>query len=379
MLLIFLAVFLLVYLIFYRPIRFQCPQCGHIQKPQEIIDSHTNSSMVNGRITKSGGFDKRYNTQFEEKTILTYKIDCVKCKTSYTGKSDFLYSIWKKTFTSEKKEFWDYLKIFLKAKKEGKEEQFIGSIKNVNSELGQVWQDYNNALDKQWNTFHDILKRRGLDTANEEEFMKKYGIKVDSTKSSLYKEQSKVDSQISICNQVWMTYNLNVDKFRNGDPITETKTSDDWKKASVNKQAAWCYFDNDPNNEEKYGKLYNFYAVIDPRGLAPEGWHIPSESEWTMLIDCLGKDDVAAGKKMKSEEGWVSNNGNNQSGFSGFPGGYRYFTGAFISFCNSGYWWSSTEYPSHNVRSFYLDYSNEFANKNLNKKEEGLSVRCVRD
>ena len=72
----------------------------------------------------------------------------------------------------------------------------------------------------------------------------------------------------------------------------------------------------------------------------------------------------------------VSNNGNNQSGF---PGGYRYFTGAFISFCNSGYWWSSTEYPSHNVRSFYLDYSNDFANKNLNKKEEGLSVRCLRD
>ena len=385
MFLIFLTVCLLIYLFFYRPIRFQCPQCGHIQNPQEIIDTHTNSSMVNGRITKSGGLDKRYNTQFEEKTIVTYKIDCVKCKTSYTGKSDFLYNIWKKTFTSKEKNFLDFQKSFLEAQKEGKEDQWINSVKKQDANLGKVWQGYNDAIDQKWNTIYSVMKKRGIDTTDYEKAMKNRGVNIDNCKSHYKHETPKFTSEnnssvnnVTIGEQVWMVYNLKVDKFRNGDPIPEAKTGDEWNKAGVNKQAAWCYFDNDPTNEAKYGKLYNYYAIIDPRGLAPDGWHIPSEAEWMKLIDYLG-GEAMAGKKMKNVEGWVSNNGNNESGFSGFPGGYRYFTGAFISICNSGFWWSSSDYQSQNTRSFYLDYSNQFANKNLNKKEEGLSVRCVRD
>lgn len=90
---------------------------------------------------------------------------------------------------------------------------------------------------------------------------------------------------VTIGNQVWMTKNLNVDKFRNGDPIPEAKTDEEWIKAGENKQPAWCYYENDPANGEKYGKVFNWYAVNDPRGLAPEGWHDPTEEELQDLFN----------------------------------------------------------------------------------------------
>ena len=111
--------------------------------------------------------------------------------------------------------------------------------------------------------------------------------------------------EVTIGKQVWMVENLNVDKFRNGDPIPHAETNEEWEKASDNKQPAWCYYDNDPANDTKYGKLYNWYAVNDSRGLAPAGFHIPSDSEWTVLIDYLGGKEVA-GVKMKSTSGWES-------------------------------------------------------------------------
>ena len=86
---------------------------------------------------------------------------------------------------------------------------------------------------------------------------------------------------ITIGTQVWMTKNLDVATFRNGDPIPQAKTDEEWEKAGENQQPAWCYYDNDPANGAKYGKLYNWYAVNDSRGLAPVGYHIPSDAEWT--------------------------------------------------------------------------------------------------
>ncbi len=108
---------------------------------------------------------------------------------------------------------------------------------------------------------------------------------------------------VTIGNQVWMTKNLDVSTFRNGDPIPQAKTAAEWKAADENKQPAWCYYDNDPANGAKYGKLYNWYAVNDSRGLAPAGYHIPSDVEWKQLTDFLGSE---AGKKMKSKSGWKS-------------------------------------------------------------------------
>jgi uncharacterized protein (TIGR02145 family) len=84
--------------------------------------------------------------------------------------------------------------------------------------------------------------------------------------------------EIIIGKQIWMTENLNLDKFQNGDSIPEARTIEEWMNACENKQPAWCYYNNDSTNGEKYGKLYNLFAVIDSRGLAPEGWHIPLDS-----------------------------------------------------------------------------------------------------
>jgi hypothetical protein len=91
------------------------------------------------------------------------------------------------------------------------------------------------------------------------------------------------DKSVTIGTQVWMKENLNVSTFRNGEPIPEAKTAEEWKAAGAAKQPAWCYYDNDPKNGAKYGKLYNWYAVNDPRGLVPVGWHVPDIDELEVL------------------------------------------------------------------------------------------------
>jgi len=150
-------------------------------------------------------------------------------------------------------------------------------------------------------------------------------------------------------------------------------------KAGENKQPAWCYYENDPANGAKYGRLYNWYAVKDPRGLAPRGWHIPSDDEWTVLTDYLGGEDVA-GTKMKSKSGWLDNgNGTNESGFSGLPGGGRDGSGTFGDFGGFGYWWSSTESSTSNAWIRFLNYVDGNVFRYSSLKGKGFSVRCLRD
>jgi len=189
---------------------------------------------------------------------------------------------------------------------------------------------------------------------------------------------------VTIGRQVWSIKNLNVSTFRNGDPIPQAKTEEEWEKAGENEQPAWCYYENDPANGAKYGKLYNWYAVKDPRGLAPIGWHIPSDAEWTVLTDYLGGENVA-GTKMKSTSGWEKGNlrnrdgnGTNSSGFSGLPGGFRYSDGAFGSIGGFGFWWSSTEGDTFLAWYRSLFYNDGIVlRSSLNKV--GFSVRCLRD
>jgi uncharacterized protein (TIGR02145 family) len=188
---------------------------------------------------------------------------------------------------------------------------------------------------------------------------------------------------ITIGTQVWMTQNLNVDKFRNGDPIPQAKTEGEWKSYGEAGEAAWCYYDNDPKNGEKYGKQYNWFAVSDPRGLAPQGWHIPSDDEWKVLTDYLGGKEKA-GAKMKGKSGWRNDgNGTNSSGFSGLPGGYRGYDGKFVDIGYYGYWWSSTEDGTedgtYNAWFRYLSYNRGNVGRHINDKGVGFSVRCVRD
>lgn len=198
-------------------------------------------------------------------------------------------------------------------------------------------------------------------------------------------KEEGASKEVTIGSQVWMTKNLDVLTFRNGDRIPEAKTDEEWKKAGENKQPAWCYYDNDPENGAKYGKLYNWYAVNDSRGLAHEGWKIPSDEDWSRLTDFLGGEDVA-GTKMKSTNGWANNfkgesgNGTNESGFSGLPGSYRHPSGTFEGIGLSCTWWSSSELGPSVAWTRSLNYKSGSVDRDdIYWKEYGYYVRCLRD
>ena len=189
--------------------------------------------------------------------------------------------------------------------------------------------------------------------------------------------ESSASKEVTIGKQVWMTENLNVDKFHNGDPIPHAKTDEEWIKAFENGEPAWCYYDNDPANGEKYGKLYNWYAVNDPRGLAPKGWHIPNDEEWTTLTNHLGEN---AGTKMKSTGGWnEGGNGTNESGFSGLPGGSISQLGRFFNIGEIGFLWSSTESGKYSARYLSITFIVGGAYTDFYGTGRGMSVRCLRD
>jgi len=196
--------------------------------------------------------------------------------------------------------------------------------------------------------------------------------------ASVFALQS-IAQTVTIGTQVWMTKNLDVSTFRNGDPIPQAKTDEEWVKAGDNKQPAWCYYENDPANGAKYGKLYNWYAVSDSRGLAPVGYHVPSDAEWTLLTDYLGGEEKA-GDKMKSKQGWAEDgNGTNSSGFSGLPGGNRYYSGTFNYIGKNGNWWSCTENYTYHAWPCLLSCYLGNVSRYFNVKEGGFSVRCLRD
>lgn len=181
---------------------------------------------------------------------------------------------------------------------------------------------------------------------------------------------------VKIGNQEWMAKNLDVDCYANGDPIPQVQNPEEWKNL---KTGAWCYYNNDPENGKIYGKLYNWFAVNDPRGLAPKGWKIPSDEEWLILTEFLGGKDVS-GTKMKSTSGWaIDGNGTNESGFSGLPGGFRYYDGYFYFIGDYGDWWSSTEYDTYYAWNRYLYRNNDILDRYYYNKTVGLSCRCLRD
>jgi uncharacterized protein (TIGR02145 family) len=191
-------------------------------------------------------------------------------------------------------------------------------------------------------------------------------------------KSSSPKKTITIGTQTWLAENLNAGSFRNGDPIPEVTTKEEWAKAGKEGKPAWCYYNNDPANEKKYGKLYNWFALTDQRGLAPTDWHVPSEEEWKLLLSYLGKD---AGRKMRTVSDWKSanDNGTNESGFAALPGGCRFGDGDFSENNGSnGFWWSSTEFlTTRTGYGFNIEYYGAVS-KHL-YDDDGLSVRCVKD
>jgi uncharacterized protein (TIGR02145 family) len=196
---------------------------------------------------------------------------------------------------------------------------------------------------------------------------------------SAKEEYELINDSVKICNQIWMRYNLDVDHYRNGDSIPEVRNSTQW--ANLN-YGAWCYYNNDPANGKIYGKLYNWYAVNDPRGLAPVGWHIPSDQEWKQLEICLGGDSLAGGKmKETGTSHWLSPNygASNSSGFTAIPAGYQVYLGNFFSIGTESLWWTSTNRSSASSWGRNIDYDSSILYLFEYDQNFGLSVRCVRD
>ena len=195
---------------------------------------------------------------------------------------------------------------------------------------------------------------------------------------------------VTIGTQVWTNQNLSVARYRNGDVIPQVTNATQWAALTT---GAWCWYNNDSATyAATYGRLYNWYAVNDARGLAPQGWHIPSDGEWNKLVKYLdaGADTTCAncaqsyiaGGAMKSTTGWNAPNtgATNSSGFAGLPGGYRTLDdGAFLSIGLYGHWWSSTEFSTADAWNRLLKYDYSVVIRSNLGKRFGFSVRCVRD
>ena len=201
-------------------------------------------------------------------------------------------------------------------------------------------------------------------------------ILLNSCKKGSDKDNSSPLENVTIGTQIWTLKNLDVATYKNGDPIPQVTDSAQWVNLTT---GAWCYYKNDPANGLIYGKLYNWYAVNDPRGLAPQGWHIPSDNEWTVLIDFLGGRLISGGK-MKAINLWNSPNtgATNSSGFTGLPGGGRDFI--FLHLGNLGIWWSTTT-GTNPIKAFGRDLQNftQTTDRIEYEKFLGLSVRCIKD
>jgi len=186
-------------------------------------------------------------------------------------------------------------------------------------------------------------------------------------------------TSLTIGMQQWMDKNLDVATYRNGDLIPYVTDSTTWAALTT---GAWCYYNNDPSNNCIYGKLYNFYAVEDPRGLAPIGWHVPTDGEFATLTTTLDGEWAAGGKmKVTGTTTWRSPNtsATNTSGWAGLPGGYRYNNGSFYLVGINGYWWSSTTTGVNSAWYRNLNFNSARASRNSTDVTAGLSVRCVRD
>lgn len=194
---------------------------------------------------------------------------------------------------------------------------------------------------------------------------------------------------VAIGDQDWMKENLKVTRYRNGEPIPNVTEPAKWASLTT---GAFCWMNNDTANKAtKYGALYNWYAVSDPRRICPTGWHVPTDAEWQVMERFLGmtfaeaeetvKRGVNQGVQIKDSTGWIKNgNGTNSSEFSGLPAGLRMAKeGDFHNIGADACWWTNTEEDAWNawMRNMYYYYTGIYRIPDL--KASGFSVRCVRD
>lgn len=185
---------------------------------------------------------------------------------------------------------------------------------------------------------------------------------------------------VKIGDQWWMAENLKVTHYRNGDAIPNVTDNATWAGLAT---GAYCEYNNDADNVSTYGRLYNWFAAVDSRNIAPAGWHVPSDAEWQTLVVFLGGEAVAGGKmKEAGTSHWLSPNtgATNESGFSALPGGFRDYDGVYMAVGITAVFWSSTERDSNSAWHRYLEYYDSVVGRSSGcTKRNGNSVRCVRD
>ena len=183
---------------------------------------------------------------------------------------------------------------------------------------------------------------------------------------------------VQIGTQVWMAENLRVERFRDSITIPLVLDNKAWDNLIT---PGYCCYNNTSQNKATYGALYNWYAVGTGK-LCPAGWHVPSNAEWTTLINQLGGESVAGGalKETGTMHWWPPNTGaTNSSGFTAIPGGYRINLGTFGFLRESGYWWSASDDDAINAGYYFLSYDKANVLSSSSYKGAGLYVRCVMD
>lgn len=185
---------------------------------------------------------------------------------------------------------------------------------------------------------------------------------------------------VTIGSQVWMKENLKVTKYKDGTAISNITDNTQWTNLTT---GAYCYYDNNSGFNNTYGKLYNWYATNDSRGLAPAGWHIPSESEWITLMNFLGGQSVCGGA-LKATSLWNSPNtgATNSSGFTAVAAGFRFDdtgTFTFSSVGSGSYFWSTKQISSTTARGYTLNYNYTWLANTDVSKPRGFSIRCIKD
>jgi uncharacterized protein (TIGR02145 family) len=183
---------------------------------------------------------------------------------------------------------------------------------------------------------------------------------------------------VTIGTQVWMVENLKTTKYNDGTPIPLAPGSAAWEFIWT---GAYCWYNNDITNKNPYGAIYNYFAISTNK-LAPTGWHVPTDAEWSTLTTYLGGESVAGGKlKEAGTTHWASPNkgATNETGFSALPGGYLTDTGVFTSMGKYGDWLSATKSDNNNAVIRMLLFDAEMVITYPNATVYGFSVRCVKD
>lgn len=204
----------------------------------------------------------------------------------------------------------------------------------------------------------------------------------DTTPFAVKDTDGNVYPVIKIGNQYWMAANLRVSHYRDGDPIFNVGDSAQWINYGNTHFGAWCNYNNDFVNGAVYGKLYNWYAVNDPRGLAPKGWHIPTNKDWDTLIANLTKGQE--GQELKSIHFWKGDADSlkpnrDKYRFSALPGGRRFDDGNFYFLTSNGYFWSSSEFDRDTAYYQRLSFDSLTIGRFRRSKIVGNSILCVRD